>query len=470
MQRNFPVFPLFALGVVLAPAGCAPPGFESPAESMAIDAPVRWQASTRGDDGAISRGWLDEFRAPEMRRAVERAMENNQDLAAAAARMREADYVRIAGRSRGRPNLDLGQSASFSLSENGPDFASSERESYNLSVSASWEADLWGRLADLDAADEADFAAARATYRGARLSLAASAARAWVELIAAEQQLDLARVILESFERNLRISERIYKGTGEGALDVQFGRNNVASAQGSVESRQLARDDAARTLEVLAGRYPAGRSRAGSELPDLRRDVPAGLPAELIERRPDLAAARARLFASAKRADASRKSLLPSLGLTGSASTPVEEFRNLLDPEWLAASIAANFAQALYSGGRLSNEARAALERNRAALHDYRQAALEAFREVESTLAADRSLAEQERFLITEVEQADLAEAQATRDYSEGVAGSSILDVLEAQRRANSAKASLIALRNRRLQNRIDLHLALGGDFETRTN
>ena len=441
----------------------------SAVDRVEMNAPQRWQAADRGVDGAMSRGWVDEFNSREMKRVVTEAMKANHNLAAAAARMREAEYVRLAGRSRLLPSVDLGNSAGFTLSENGPNFPASERESYNVTIASAWEVDLWGRLADLSAADAADAAAQRALFRGARLSLAAATARAWVEVIAAQQQLDLARVILDSFERNLRISERIYRGTGEGALDVQFGRNNVASAKGSVESRRLARDEAARTLEVLMGRYPAGKLTAGATLPTLEQRVPAGLPVELLERRPDLAVARAQLFASAKRADASRKSLLPDLRLTTSAGTPVDDFSRLLDPEWLVASIAANLTQSVYSGGQLTNQARAALERNRASIEAYQQAALDAFREVESALAADVSLAKQEAFLEVEVEQGALAEAQATRDYSEGVEGTTILDVLEAQRRANNAKASLIALRNQRLQNRIDLHLALGGDFKTRT-
>jgi outer membrane protein TolC len=242
----------------------------------------------------------------------------------------------------------------------------------------------------------------------------------------------------------------------------------VASAQGSLEARGLERNEAARAIEVLCGSYPAGTSGAGSDLPRLRKDVPAGIPADLIERRPDLEAERGRIFATAKRTDAARKRLLPSLGLSASGGNSVSQFRDLLDPQWLAATVAANVAQAIYSGGEISNTARALNERNKAAIHDYCQTALIAYREVENALSADISLRSQEEFLIQEVKQAALAEKQATRDYADGIEGSDILDVLEAQRRNNSAKANLIRLRNERLQNRIDLHLALGGDFKTR--
>lgn len=465
MQRNFKTsISLTCLSCALA--ACGPLGLEAPVAENRVSSPVSWVAAGRGNDGEISGNWLSEFRDPKLQRMVDRAMTHNHDLAAAAARMRQAEYQAIAGRSRLLPSADLGGSASWNRAENGP-LPATESDNYGLSVSASWELDLWGRLRDLNAADAADAEAARASFRGARLSLAAATARAWCNLVEAGQQLELARVTLDSFERNLRISERNYKGTGEGALDVQFGRTNVASARRSLEATQLARDEAARTLEVLTGSYPDATTLGSEELPELKRDVPAGIPAQLLERRPDLTQARLAVYASARRSDAARKALLPRLSLSGSRGTPASAFANLLDPDWLVTTISSNLSQNLYSGGALTNDARSALENNRASIASMAQLALEAFQEVESALAADRSLAEQESFLRQEVAQAVLAENQATRDYADGVEGSDILDVLEAQRRANNAKASLIRLRNQRLQNRIDLHLALGGDFRT---
>jgi outer membrane protein TolC len=128
--------------------------------------------------------------------------------------------------------------------------------------------------------------------------------------------------------------------------------------------------------------------------------------------------------------------------------------------------MAARFTQVISDGGAVTAEARAALDRNDAELNAYAQSALVAFREVEAALSADRSLAAQEKFLTSELEQAALAERQAESEYAEGI-NANILSVLEAQRRANNARASMIRLRNQRLQNRIDLHLALGGDFQT---
>jgi multidrug efflux system outer membrane protein len=438
-----------------------------PRERLDVAGPATWRAAGSGKDALISSGWLDEFDDPALERAVADALAGNFDLKAAAARMRQAKESRIAGRARLLPSVAAEGAAGYALLENGP-AAAGETERYGLSLAASWEIDLWGRLRDLDSADEADYEAVRAAYRGARLSLAANAAKSWCNLITAEQLLELARSTLVDNERVLRAVERLFKGgAGQGALDVQLARTNVAAARRAVEATELLRDEAARGFEVLTGRYPSAATRADRDLPRLKKRVPAGIPAGLVERRPDLAAARAELFASARRADAARKSLLPRFALSGSSGTPVPRFADLLDPAWLASSIAGNFSQAVFDGGALAADARGAGAANEAGVHDYTRTALEAFREVESALGADSSLAAQELFLVQEVEQAALAEKQAARDYSDGV-NDDILRVLESQSRATNARSGLIRLRNERLQNRLDLHLALGGDFSTR--
>jgi NodT family efflux transporter outer membrane factor (OMF) lipoprotein len=459
-DMRFLTIPAIA-GLSLGFPACETWRFDAPVDELSIRTPGNWAAASSGSEGRISTGWLSEFGDLELTRTVNEALAYNRSLKAAAARLKEAKESSIIARSRMLPSVGLSGSASRS------EFSEADsRQSHSLNLAASWEPDLWGRLRNLTRAAEAEERAAIEDFRGARLSLAANTAKAWCNLISAEQEVALAGVTLESFEKNLRIIERNYKGTGEGALDIQFGRTNVSSARRAVESRKLDQAEAARSLELLLGRYPSGTTRNRRDLPRLSGSVPAGLPANLLDRRPDLSASRARLFASAQRADAARKALLPSVSITGSGGSSTTKLADLLDAGGLAATLAGRFTQIITEGGAVSAEARAALARNEAQLANYAQTALEAFREVESTLAADRSLAAQEKFLASELEQAALAEKQAERDYSEGI-NPNILSVLEAQRRANNARASMIRLRNQRLQNRIDLHLALGGDFQT---
>jgi NodT family efflux transporter outer membrane factor (OMF) lipoprotein len=461
-NMRFPRFPntlIACTGIAYCLSSCETWRFNRPVNDLSIRTPGTWTAASTGNEGAISTGWLAGFGDPGMTRTVNEALAYNRDLKVAAARLREARETTIAVRARTLPSV--GVSGSAAVTERSD---SDRTQSHGLNLAASWEPDLWGRLRNLTRAAEADERAALEDFRGARLSLAANAAKAWCNLISAEQEVSLAAVTLDSFEKNLRIIERNYKGTGEGALDIQFGRTNVSSARRALESRHLDRAEAARSMEVLLGRYPSGKSRNPGELPQLRGSVPAGLPADLLDRRPDLSAERALLFASAERADAARKALLPSFSITGASGSSTTRLGELLDIDGLASTIAARFTQVITEGGAVSAEARAALARNEARLHQYTQTALEAFREVEAALAADRSLGVQEKFLSEELEQAALAEKQAERDYSEGI-NPNILSVLEAQRRANNARGTMIRLRNQRLQNRLDLHLALGGDF-----
>lgn len=449
------------LGATVLMVSCGTGRLGRPADDLSIRTPGSWVAVSSGSEGKISSGWLAALGDPDLTRTVQEALGNNRNLKVAAARLREARQASIISRSRSLPSVGISGSSSGSDSPGSPG-----SWNYGLNLAASWEPDLWGRLRDLNLAADAAERVALEDFRGARLSLAANTAKSWCNLISADQEVVLAQVTLESFQSNLRIIERNYVGTGEGALDIQFGRTNVSSAQRALEQRRQDREEAARSLELLLGRYPSGTTRASKELPRLRGSVPAGIPADLLDRRPDLAAARALLFASARRADAARKALLPSLSITGAGGTSTAGFADLLDTDRLVATIAARFSQVLYAGGAMTAEARAALDRNDAALNSYAQDALVAFREVESALSADRSLAAQEKFLASELEQAALAERQAERDYSEGI-NANILSVLEAQRRANNARLSMIRLKNQRLQNRIDLHLALGGDFQT---
>ncbi len=446
---------------LLGASGCGLGPSDRPQDDLEIEMPGSWHEASSGKNKRISTDWLADFKDRDLTRTVNEALENNRNLRVSAARMREARESSVIARARSLPSASAGVTTSAS---DGPSRSSSS--DYGLSIATSWEIDLWGRLRDTTRAAQAAERASAEDFRGARLSLAATTAKAWCNLISAEQELALAEQTLESFEKNLRIVERTYRGTGEGALDIQFSRTNVSSAARSVEQAKLNRDQAARSLEVLLGRYPSGVSRGAKQLPKLTQSVPAGVPSDLLDRRPDLSAARYRLFASARRADAARKALLPSLALTGSAGASTTNLADLLDANRLIGVISARFTQTITEGGALVADARAALARNDAELNSYAQNALEAFREVEAALAADRSLATQETFLASELRQATLAERQAERDYSEGI-NPNILSVLEAQRRANNARASMIRLQNQRLQNRIDLHLALGGDFQT---
>ena len=442
---------------------------DTPSETVSTDPPALWNKASKGQHAKISTGWLTEFKDPRMKSLVREAIEKNNNLQASAYRLRAISENNVTSRAARLPRLNTSGATSRSHSGLGPDPGISNR-SYGLSFTASWEIDLWGRLRDLDYATRSDYQAALADYRSARLSLAINTAKAWISLTEAQQLVELAEQTLGDFKKSLSLISRRHREALLRAVDVQFGRNNVASAERNLRDQILRRDEAARTLQLLLGRYPSGELAATSSLPSLKPQVPAGLPSELLSRRPDLTSGRARVYSSAQRANAARKALLPSLRLTGSGNTGSSQLNRALDPAYLTWSIASSLAQTVYQGGAPSAQARAALQLNKSAIHDYMQDVLQAFREVESALQIDNSLREQESFLLVEVDQASKAQSAAERDLGLGIEGSSVLEILESQRRAVNARGSLIRLRSQRLQNRLDLHLALGGDFQTMAN
>lgn len=461
------------ISVLLLGTGCGLPKPQcEPGQDLAL--PVTWTTAAADNQGQVAFGWLAEFNDPNMEQLVAEAIGRNRDLRAAAARLRRAREGMVVGRATRLPSISALGSGSYreirfddGTGDLDPWVSS---KSSGASLSASWEVDLWGRLANLHHASIEDYMAEAANFRAARLSLAAATAKAWCNLIAAQQQVELARQTRDSFQANYRITERNFKGGDESTspLAVFFGRNQVASAERTLISRELARDEARRFLELLLGRYPATALEGRDKLPALARAVPTGLPSDLLMRRPDLLAAAARLRASADRASAARKALLPSIDLSGGGSSTGAslELQDLIkNPAQIAWNVATSLTAPIYRGGALRAQARQALATNDVAVANFSATALQAFREVESALATERSLAEQEGFLATELEQANLAEALVYRESSEGTAD--ILSVLEAQRRAFNARNAMISLRNGRIQNRIDLHLALGGDFET---
>ena len=445
-------------------ASCQPGG--EPSAQTTIDVPSAWQASGNKSSRKISTGWIKDFNDPQLPRLVNEAMTHNPNLLATAQRLEAARASVVKSRARRMPSLDLGASGSRTRIEdtgNGHGYTSSQ----GVNLRASWEIDLWGRLRHLHTASTADYESTVADFRATRLSLAANTASTWYHLITSKSQTKLSEETLSRYNKVARIIERNYKAGTARSIDLQLSRNNVYNEERTLRNRRRSLDDSKRNLETLLGRYPKAAISAPSELPSFRKNVPAGLPADLINRRPDLVKAQQKLFASFHRAKAAQKDLLPAIRLTGSSGTRSPQISDLIDINHLVSSISASLTQSLFDGGVLREDARAAVARNRASIYDFANVALNAFREVESALAAEESLAQQESFQRKSLEQAALAEKQAGRDYAEGVAGTDILNLLEAQRRASNARNTLIILQNQRIQNRINLHLALGGDFTT---
>lgn len=429
--------------------------------------PDAWQgqANLAIEAQVLPTAWLADFADPALSRLVEQALSNNLNLTAAAARVAAAAaQARIAGAPR-LPSLSAGLSGSRTKrsSSSGFSVATPINNSYSLGLDLSWEADLWGRLSAQQQSAVFSQQATLADYQAARLSLAANISRAWCAAIEAQQQLALATRNLRSFQDNLKIVEERYRFGQSTALDLRLLRSNVASTQSQLALAKQTADSSLRSLETLVGRYPAGQLELPKQLPKLPAAIPKGLPLGLLERRPDLQAARARLAAARTDEAIANTNLLPRLAITASGGTASSEFRNLFDLDQLVWSIASNLTAPLFQAGRLRGERELATANADLAVTQYASAALTAFNEVETALAAEAYFAEAHQALSTTVRESSAAETLALEQYSGGLVD--ITTLLEAQRRSVDAARNLLQLNNQRVQNRINLYLALGGDF-----
>lgn len=416
--------------------------------------------------GDTAASWLTQFDDPVLHALVAEALGRNFDLDAAHARVLAAQArARQAGAAR-LPEIGAGFSASRAKNRTVgviPNHSGTISNRFGLDANISWEADLWGRLGNTAKAAAEESEASRADYRATRLALAGNVARAWFESIEAGQQLRLSNKTVTSYQNSLKTTEQRYRlGIGS-ALDTRLARENLATALAQREIRARNRDAAVRSLEILLGRYPAGTLNIHEDLPGLQKEIPAGLPSELLDRRPDIIGASARLSAKGHQLLAARTNRLPSLGLTASAGTASDQLRDLTDWDTLAWTLAGNLLQPIWRGGELRAQVSLAGALEQEAWAQYTAVVLQAFREVESTLTAENLLARQEAALRTAEEEATAASALALDRYRQGL--SDIVTLLSTQRREFTAKSSLIAITKQRLQTRVDLHLALGGGF-----
>jgi NodT family efflux transporter outer membrane factor (OMF) lipoprotein len=437
-----------------------------------LETPAEWTGASLAQ-GQVDPTWWESFGSPELNQTIDTALERNWDLRAAAARVRQAEaQARIAGADL-EPQVGVGLDAArrrqnfigFPIPGAPPgSVLSSTSTNLGLSLSVSWEIDLWGRLGARAGAGVADLQAAQADLAGAHLSLAGQVAKTWFAAAEAAQQVELARAQVASFQTTVRQVRSRYERGLRPALDLRLALANLEGGEAALRARQEVLDAVVRQLEILLGRYPGRQLETPARLPDTPPAVPGELPADLVARRPDLAAAERRLAAAGARLTAAKKDLYPRLSLTASGGTASAELGDLVSGNFGVWSLAANLLQPLFQGGRL----RAAIELARGTseerLAGYASSALNAYLEVETTLRAETLLAERETHLAEAARQSRAAERLADDRYRAGL--ENFVTVLESQRRAFQAESEWILARQLRLANRVDLFLALGGGFE----
>ena len=452
MQKSLLIF-----ATALTTASCASvPAFQ-PDHALPAT-PDSWSAAAESSGAIATQDWVESLGAPRLAALVDEALAANPGLAQSLARYDAARAAaRIAGANR-LPSLSL--STGYTRTE---PYRGSGADSLSLGLSSSWEADLWGRVRDGANAGALDAEAAADDLAAARLSVAGLVAKGWLALIEARQQTELARRDVQRSQNALELTERRFARGLVRSSDVRTARSALASSEAALASRERAEAAGARSLETLLGRYPAGQIAREGDFPEIGTLAGIGSPSDLLLRRPDVRAAERRLTAAGLRADAAGKALLPSLSLTGSAGTGGTDVADMFDIDTLVSSLTASLVAPIFAGGSLRAQRDQAEANARLQVASYVSTVLTAWQEAENAIYADDILARRVASLEQAFNEAAEAEALVTRQYSSGV--STIFDLLNAQSRRISAESQYISARRDRATNRIDLYLAIAGDF-----
>ena len=405
--------------------------------------------------------WVGSFSDGTLTQLVNEALGSNTNIKGAAARFEAAAARAKIARADKLPSVNA--SGSYSRTESNLPFQIPTN--IDFGVTANWEADLWGRIRDGVNASNFELGASQADYAGARLSIAGQVSQAWFDLIEARLLTELSERDVDTQERALRLTQRRFEGGVTGSSDVRLARSSVANARALQASREQRLSAVTRQLEVLLRRYPAEEIQAAPDLPTLPRLSGAGTPGYVLRKRPDILALEQRLKAQGLQIDIARKNLLPTLSLRGTTSLGATSFAEIFDIDALVLRLIANTAMPIFQGGRIKANIAQQEAILKQQLESYAGAALTAYLEVENALDAEQRLLERETALRTSLNEARQAEDRLELRYTEGLA--TILQLLDAQSRRLSAEGQLIGARKERLANRVRMHVALGGGFET---
>ncbi len=463
---------LVVVPMVFLAMGCAA---VSPSSRMdGADAPGSW-AATKEAKAGIDRRWVGKIGGSELRGLVDEAVSNNSDLKAAAARVdRAGAESKIAGAGR-LPSLGLGGDGrrskqnfiGFPFAGGGGGVPSNISQQFGVNLNAAWEVDVWGRAKAGQEAAIADAQARAYEYEAARVSLAGQVTKAWLALGEANEQVELAGQAVEASgvlaDAVRERFERALDGDGGTAAQVRLTESERSTRQASLAQRKQERERVLRQLEILMGKYPSGSLSAGARLPAFPGSTPAGLPSELLLRRPDILAAERNLASSGRRVKQRKLARFPSLSLTGSGGTNTESIGDVLSSDYGVWSIGGSLTQPIFQGGEISGEIEKAKATEREESAILQKVVLDAFGEVEQALVAEAYLAERERAGKSAAALAKEAAGRAGEEYSAGTGD--VLTLIDTTQLMLDSASQYVAIRRLRLENRVDLHLALGGDF-----
>ncbi len=451
-----------AVGLALLLGACATaPVYEKPA----VTAPAEfkesalWKAAGNGTF-EVSDQWWQLFNDPVLNDLQAQVTIGNENLKASAAQVQVARAALNNTRAGGSPVLGVSSGISYGVNSAGATPATSN----SIAASASWELDLWGRVATAVSGAEARLQASGADLAAARLSVQALLVQNYFALRSAEVQANLLERSVVAFQRSLDLTINRYSAGVVSAADVVQATTQLRTTQAQLIESKASRAQLEHAMAILLGKTPAAFDlKPTAELPQLPK-APIQLPAQLLQRRPDIAASERRVAAANAQIGVAQNAFFPAITLSGSAGFRGSDLLELISAPNLFWSFGPALALSLFDGGARQSGVDSAKASVEQAAANYRQTVLAAFQEVEDNLVAAASLEEQIVLQTDALKAAQRNLEIADNQYKAGIV--SYLNVVTAQATALSSERSLLDLRNRRLNATAQLLKNLGGRWD----
>ncbi|MEJ5862603.1 efflux transporter outer membrane subunit [Pseudomonas farsensis] len=454
------------LTLSLCLAACSTPA--PPASD--ITPPQAWQGPAQPAQALPDTQWWQAFASPELDRLIERARLNSHDLAAATARVRQAQANAVIAGAPLLPELQLGLDGSRQRLLRGEgndqlDASSSERTStsFDMQLAASYEIDFWGGLRATRASALRSLDASRFDRQTVELTLLGAVAESYLQGLALDEQLRIARLNLENAQDVLGVVEARERAGSATRLELAQQRSLVAAQQRQLPLLAQRVQDNRVTLATLLGDPVQQLPATQQSINTLRwPGIGSGVPSELLGRRPDIAAAEARLAAASANVQVARAAMLPRLVLGANLGSGARTLANVLDSPYY--TLTAGLTAPIFNNGRLRAERELASAEQQELLEDYRASIVNGFADVEKALNAISGVERQRQWQDEEVAQARIAFDLAEQRYRAGA--ETLLSVLETQRTLYLAEDEQAQLRLARLQGSVALYKALGGGWQ----
>ena len=418
-----------------------------------------WVAGAGRSAADVSNGWLKSLNDPQLDAIVAEAMAHNPDLRQAAAAVTAARQAVAVVGAQLMPQVGAQLGATTRQDQDNGSFNSAF-----AALGVGWEMDVWGRLRAQTAASQANADAVALDYAFARQSLAATTAKLWVLAVDSNQLVVLSEEAVRIFTELLSLVQQRRAAGKDSDLNVVDIRAKLESAQSGLVSARQANETARRALELLLGRYPSAEIRTATSFTPLSAPPATGLPASLLDRRPDLLAARQQVLAAFRQEESAKLALLPDFSLSLQGGKLGSGLLSILGLNpWLAAA-QIGMSIPIYEGGALRAQVRIATARQEQAVAGYGGAALKAFAEVENALAGERFLRERLPYDERALQDRTRAVEIATIQFKYGQRDILWVGNLQVQQLGN--QEAVLRTRTAQRINRVQLLLALGGGFD----